>query len=44
LASTNRAIPTKLVEIFSQVCRETLLINRAAEQYFVKAEPIAEGL
>ena len=41
LASTNRAIPTKLVEIFSEVCRETLLTERAAKQYFVKAEPLA---
>ena len=41
LASTNRAIPTKLVEIFSEVCRETLITERAAKQYFVKAEPLA---
>ncbi len=35
LASLNRAIPTKLVETFAAVCRETLLHQNAAQQYFV---------
>lgn len=37
LASSKRAIPTKLVETFSNVCRQTLLSERAAQQYFVTA-------
>ena len=35
LASINRAIPTKLVETFAAVCRETLLRQHSARQYFV---------
>ena len=37
LASSKRTIPTKLVETFSNVCRQTLLSERAAQQYFVTA-------
>ncbi|XXK30655.1 LysR family transcriptional regulator [Rhodobacteraceae bacterium nBUS_24] len=36
LAITNRAIPTKLIEKFCDICRETLLKEKAADQYFVK--------
>ena len=36
LALINRAIPTKLVETFAAVCRETLLSQQAAHQYFVQ--------
>ena len=35
LASIKRAIPTKLVETFAAVCRETLLRQQSARQYFV---------
>jgi DNA-binding transcriptional LysR family regulator len=36
LAFINPAIPTKLVETFAAVCRETLLSQQAARQYFVQ--------
>ena len=36
LAITNRAIPTKLIERFSEICRDTLLHEKAADHYFVR--------
>ena len=36
IAMTNRAIPTKLIDTFTTVCRETLGKNRAADQFFIK--------
>ena len=36
IAMTNRAIPTKLIDTFTTVCRETLGENRAADQFFIK--------
>ena len=36
IAITNRAIPTKLIDTFTTVCRETLGKNRAADQFFIK--------
>ena len=36
LAFTNRSIPTKLVETFANVCRETLKSERSAEGYYVQ--------
>ena len=36
LAFINPAIPTKLVETFAAVCRETLLSQQEAKQYFVQ--------
>jgi DNA-binding transcriptional LysR family regulator len=36
LAFNNGAIPTKLVETFIAVCRDTLLSQKAAQQYFVR--------
>jgi DNA-binding transcriptional LysR family regulator len=42
LALINRAIPTKLVETFAGVCRETLFSQQAAHQYFVRPPKKAE--
>jgi|TARA_B110000483_G_scaffold228608_1_gene291608 DNA-binding transcriptional LysR family regulator len=42
LAFNNGAIPTKLVETFTAVCRDTLLSQKAAQQYFVRP-PTDEG-
>ncbi|MDC0583065.1 hypothetical protein OAO92_06255, partial [Paracoccaceae bacterium] len=36
LAITNRAIPTKLIETFSEICRDTLLHEKAADHFFVR--------
>jgi DNA-binding transcriptional LysR family regulator len=36
IAMTSRAIPTKLIDTFTTVCRETLGENRAADQFFIK--------
>lgn len=36
LAFTNRAVPTKLVETFATVCRETLKSEKSAENYYVQ--------
>jgi len=36
MAMTSRAIPTKLINTFTSVCRETLSENRAADQFIVK--------
>ena len=36
LAITNRASPTKLIETFSEICRDTLLHEKAADHYFVR--------
>ena len=35
LAFTNRSIPTRLVEIFANVCRELLMTEKCADQYYV---------
>ena len=37
IAMTNRAIPTKLIDTFTTVCRETLGENRAADLFFIKS-------
>ena len=37
IAMTSRAIPTKLIDTFTTVCRETLGKNRAADQFFMKS-------
>ncbi len=42
LAFTNRTVPTKLIETFAQVCRETLKSENRAEKYVVQAR--AEGV
>ena len=42
LAFTNRSIPTKLVEAFANVCRETLKSQKSAEKYYVQS-PADEG-
>ena len=36
MAMTSRAIPTKLINTFTNVCRETLSENRAADQFIFK--------
>ena len=36
IAMTNRAVPTKLIDTFTTICRETLGKNRAADQFFIK--------
>jgi len=36
IAMTSRAIPTRLIDTFTNVCRETLGENRAADQFFIK--------
>lgn len=36
LAFTNRSVPTKLVENFAAVCRETLKSEKSAENYYVQ--------
>lgn len=36
MAMTSRAIPTKLINTFTSVCRETLIENRAADQFIFK--------
>ena len=36
LAFTNRSVPTKLVETFATVCRETLKSEKSAENYYVQ--------
>lgn len=36
LAFTNRSIPTRLVEIFANVCRELLITEKYADQYYVR--------
>jgi hypothetical protein len=38
IAMTSRAIPTKLIDTFTTVCRETLGENRAADQFFFKSK------
>ena len=35
IAMTSRAIPTRLIDTFTNVCRETLGENRAADQFFI---------
>lgn len=37
LAFTNRSVPTKLIETFANVCRETLKSQKLAEKYYVQA-------
>ena len=37
LAFTNRSVPTRLVEIFSDVCRELLVTEKKAEKYYVSS-------
>lgn len=37
LAFTNRSVPTKLIETFANVCRETLKSQNLAEKYYVQA-------
>ncbi len=37
LAFTNRSVPTKLVETFANVCRETLKSQKLAEKYYVQS-------
>jgi len=37
LAFTNRSVPTKLIETFATVCRETLKSQNLAEKYYVQA-------
>jgi DNA-binding transcriptional LysR family regulator len=36
LAFTNRSVPTKLIETFANVCRETLKSQKLAEKYYVQ--------
>ncbi|WP_299848491.1 LysR family transcriptional regulator [uncultured Roseovarius sp.] len=36
LAFTNRSVPTKLVETFAALCRETLHSRRSAQKYYVQ--------
>ena len=36
LAFTNRSVPTKLVELFADVCRDLLANEKKADNYFVK--------
>jgi DNA-binding transcriptional LysR family regulator len=38
IAMTSRAIPTKLVDTFTTVCRETLGEKRAADQFFIASQ------
>jgi hypothetical protein len=35
LAFTNRSVPTKLVETFADLCRQTLLTKKSAKKYYV---------
>ena len=36
LAFTNRTLPTKLIETFADICRETLKSEKSAENYYVQ--------
>ena len=42
LAFTNRSVPTKLVETFANVCRETLKSQNSAQQYYVHSPDTAD--